>query len=189
VTRSSIIRVVFLACIAAYPLIVYFGLQHLPPGFFAIALMILLGMRYGVLLPSERRIYLPILFIFLAYAVTAALSQSAAMLLYYPAIVNLTMSGVFLYSLRQGEPLLLRIVRARGTVISEHGPVYLYRLTGIWAAFFIVNALVSIWTTTQSIEVWTLYNGFLSYILVGVLVGLEIIFRDYIKQRMGVNKP
>jgi uncharacterized membrane protein len=189
VTRSSIIRAVFLACIVAYPLIVFFGLQHLPPGVFAIALMILLGMRYGVLLPSERPVYLPVLFIYLAYAVTAALSQSATMLLYYPAIVNLTMSGVFLFSLRQGEPLLLRIVRARGIVIGGHGPVYLYRLTGIWAAFFIVNALVSIWTTTQSIEVWTLYNGFLSYFLVGALIGLEVIFRDYFKQRMGVEKP
>jgi uncharacterized membrane protein len=189
VTRSTLVRAAFLACIAAYPFIIFFGLEHLPPSVFAIALMILLGMRYGVLLPSERSIYLPLLFIYLAYAITAALSRSAAMLLYYPAIVNFTMSGVFLLSLRQGEPLLLRLVRARGFEIGPHGPVYLYRLTAIWAAFFIVNALVSTWTSTQSIEVWTLYNGFLSYCLVGALLGLEMLFRGQIKRRMGVEKP
>lgn len=188
-TRSTLIRAVFIVCIAAYPFIILFGLRHLPPSAFGLALLVLLAMRYGVLLPSERPILLPMLLIFLTYALTATVSQSETMLLYYPAVVNFTLSAVFLNSLRQGDPLLLRIIRARGWPVSEHGPKYLYRLTGIWAVFFIINGLVSIWTSTLSLEIWTLYNGFLSYCLVAVLVGVEYVFRRYYKRRMGVENP
>lgn len=188
-TRSTIIRIVFLACIAAYPFIILFGLNHLPPSAFGLALLGLLAMRYGVLLPSERPILLPMLLVFLTYALTATVSQSEAMLLYYPAVVNFTLSAVFLNSLRQGDPLLLRIIRARGWPISEHGPKYLYRLTGLWAAFFITNGLISLWTSTLSLETWTLYNGFISYCLVALLVGVEYLFRRYYKRRMGVEGP
>lgn len=188
-TRSTLIRAIFLAGIAAYPFIILFGLKHLPPSVFGLALLFLLAMRYGVLLPSERPILLPMLLIFLAYALTATLSQSATMLLFYPALVNFTLSGVFLNSLRSGEPLLLRIIRARGMTVSEHGPKYLYRLTAVWAVFFIINGLVSIWTSTLTLEAWTLYNGFLSYCLVALLFGVEYLFRRYYKRRMGVSTP
>jgi uncharacterized membrane protein len=181
--------VAFLACIAAYPFIVFFGLKHLPPSVFGLALLVLLAMRYGILLPAERPVLVPMLLIFVVYALTATLSQSQAMLLYYPAVVNFTLSGVFLNSLRQGDPLLLRIVRARGMHISAHGPRYLYRLTGVWAGFFILNGLTSIWTSTLSIEAWTLYNGFLSYCLVAVFFAVEYVFRRYYKRHKGVAKP
>lgn len=188
-TRSLPIRALFLACIAAYPFLVYFGLQIMPPSAFGLALLVLLAMRYGVLLPSERPILVPMLLIFVTYALTATLSGSQLMLLYYPAVVNFTLCGVFLNSLRQGDPLLLRIIRARGWPVSEHGPMYLYRLTGVWAAFFFLNGLISIWTSTQTIEVWTLYNGFLSYCLVASLFGVEYAFRRYYRRRMGVENP
>ena len=188
-TRSTFIRAIFLACIAAYPFIILFGLKHLPPSAFGLALLVLLAMRYGVLLPGERPILLPMLLIFLGYALTATVSRSEAMLLYYPAVVNFTLCAVFLNSLREGDSLLLRIIRARGWPVSEHGPKYLYRLTAVWAAFFVANGLVSIWTSTMSIEIWTLYNGFLSYCLVAVLVGVEYLFRRYYKRRMGVERP
>jgi len=189
VTRSNLIRGLFVSCIAAYPFIILFGLKYLPPTFFGIALLFLLAMRYGVLLPEERPILVPMLLVFVTYALVAAISGSKMMLLYYPAVVSFTLCGVFLNSLRQGEPLLLRIVRARGLPISVHGPRYLYRLTAIWCGFFIANGLVSIWTSTQRIEIWTFYNGFLSYLLIAAFVGIEVIFRRWYKRRMGVDNP
>jgi uncharacterized membrane protein len=179
----------FLACIAAYPFLIFFGLKYLPPSAIGLALLVLLAMRYGVLLPAERPILVPMLLVFLCYALAAALSKSQVMLLYYPAVVNFTLCGVFLYSLHQGDPLLLRIIRARGMPVSVHGPRYLYRLTAIWAGFFVINGLISIWTSSLSIEAWTLYNGFLSYCLVAVLIAVEYTFRRYYKRRMGVENP
>ena len=186
-TRSTLIRVLFIATIAVYPFIIYFGIEYLPPSFFGLVLVVLLAFRYRVLLPSERPILLPVLLVFVTYAVMATMLKSIVMLLYYPALVNFCLCAVFLNSLRQGDPLLLRIIRARGWPISKHGPRYLYRLTAVWASFFALNGLISIWTSTMTIEVWTLYNGLLSYFLIAALVGGEWVFRRYYKRRMGVE--
>ncbi len=186
-TRQGLIRAAILLCVAAYPFIIFFGLKHFPPSALGLVLLVLLALRYGVLLPAERPILLPVLAIFLTYAATAAISQSQMMLLYYPAVVNFTLSGVFLNSLRSGDPLLLRIIRARGITPNVHTPAYLYWLTGIWAAFFIVNGAISIWTSTQSLEIWTLYNGFLAYCAIAVLAAGEYVFRYFYKRRVGVS--
>lgn len=182
---SGVMRIFFLLVLATYPFIIYFGIQVLPPGFFGLALVTLLAMRYGVLLPKERSILLPLLLLFMVYAVAATVVRSIEMLLYYPALVNFSLLVVFAASLRS-EPLLLRIVRARGMPISVYGPAYLYRLTAIWAGFFAANGLVSLWTARLSIETWTLYNGFLSYFLIAALAGGEYLFRGRYKRRMGV---
>ena len=186
-TRTTLIRALFVTCIAAYPFLIYFGLQHLPPTFFAVLLMILVAMRYGVLLPEERPVVIPMLLIYICYALVAAISGSEMMLLYYPAVVNFTLCGVFLNSLRQGDPLLLRFVRARGVPINEYVPLYMFNLTLIWAVFFIANGAISIWSGFVSMEVWTLYNGFLSYCLVALLIGAEYVFRIWYKKSKGVR--
>jgi len=188
VTRSKLIQALFVTCIAAYPFIVFFGLKYLPPSAIGLVLLVLLAMRFGVLLPAERPILLPMLLVFVGYALTATLSQSEVMLLYYPAVVNFTLFGIFLNSLRLGDPLLLRIIHARGLPVSEHGHRYLYVLTAIWSVFFVVNGLISIWTSTLSLEAWTLYNGFLSYCAIGVLFGVEYVFRLFYYRRMGIDK-
>lgn len=185
-TSGVAIRAVFVACVAVYPLAVYFGLQYFPPAFFGIVLAVLLALRFGVLRPDERTVLLPILLLFFAYAVTTAVLASQTMLLLYPCAVNFSLAAIFLTSLRSPEPLLLRIVRARGMPISVHGPMYLRRLTAVWAGFFVVNGLVALWTTRLSIEAWTLYNGLIAYIIVGVFAAGEFVFRGYYKKRKGV---
>jgi uncharacterized membrane protein len=172
--------------IALYPVIVYFGLQILPPSFFGIALLVLLGLRFGVLLPEERPVLIPVLGTFVVYAVTASVLGSQRMLLFYPVLVSATLCAVFLNSLRHEEPLLLRLLKARGVPLSKYAPRYLYRLTIAWAVFFVVNGSIATWTTTQSLETWTLYNGFLSYCFVAAFAGFEFLFRRWYKRRMGV---
>ena len=186
-SRSSLVRILFVASVAVYPFVVYFGIQHLPPSFFGIFLLVILAFRYGVLLPDERQVLIPVLLVFAAYAVTATLLQNQTMLLYYPALVNACLCAVFLNSLRQGDPILLRFIRARNWPISKHGPQYLYRLTAVWAAFFVLNGTISVWTSTISIEAWTAFNGFISYLLIAALAGGEWLFRRHYKKRMGVE--
>jgi uncharacterized membrane protein len=187
VNAKSTVRILFLISVSAYPFFVYFGLQFFPPSFFAIALAVLLALRYGVLTPSERQVLLPCLAAFFGYAITAALLKSAHMLLFYPVLVNMCLFIVFANSIRHAEPLLLRIVRGRGAPISEHGPKYLFWLTVIWSGVFAINAAIALWTTTQSMQIWVLYNGLIAYIIVAVLIGIEWLFRVYYKRRVGVD--
>jgi len=144
-------------------------------------------MRFGVIRLTERSIVLPGFIVLFLYAATSALLGSTQMLLYYPVLVNALLLVLFAGSLRTKEPLLNRVVRARGTPIGEHTARYLTRLTAIWAGFFLVNGLIAVWTTTSSIETWTIYNGIISYLFVAVLASGEWIYRGYYKKRYGID--
>lgn len=187
--RKLVIRLFFVVGIAIYPFIVYFGVGVLPPSFFALVLAVLLLVRLGVLGPEERGVMMPVLAVFLAYAIATIVWPGRTILLYYPVLVNLCLCAVFAGSLWQKEPFLLRVVRARGVQVSEHGPKYLHRLTAFWAVFFALNGAVAIWTTTLSMKVWTIYNGLVSYIIVALLMGGEWLFRQRYKKRMDLRNP
>jgi uncharacterized membrane protein len=171
---------------AFYPIVVYLGLQHLPVSFFGLLLLALVLARWGVMLPSERRILLPLLAGLLVYSILTALSGSQRMLLFYPALINFTLSALFALSLRQEESILLRLVRARNVKISEYGPAYINRLTGLWAVYFAFNGVAAIVSGYLSLEIWALYNGLISYVILAVLIVTELVFRGYYKRRKGV---
>jgi uncharacterized membrane protein len=187
VSHPTIFRAIIVVLAALYPFIIYFGIRILPPGFFGLVLAVLLMLRFGLVKPEERFTALRIGAILLVYAIASALVGSVQMLLYYPVLVNGVLCILFASSLRKEEPLLLRIVRARGTAISEHTSRYLTRLTAVWAGFFVVNGMIALWTTTASMEIWTLYNGLISYLIVAVMILGELIFRRHYKKRVGAE--
>jgi uncharacterized membrane protein len=182
---SGLVRAVFVVVLTLYPLAVYFGIRHLPVSFFALLLLALLIVRFGVLRPAERKFMLPVLLGIAAFSVAAAVTGSQALLLAYPVLVNLGLCALFALSLREPEPLLLRVARARGMEIDRYAPPYLRRLTAIWAVFFALNALAAFVTIHLSIGVWAVYNGLVSYILVGLLIVGEVVFRRHYKRRLG----
>jgi uncharacterized membrane protein len=183
---SGPIRAVFFVFLSLYPFIVYFGIRHLPVSFFALVLLAVLMLRFGLIRPDERRFMLPLLAALAVFAATAALTSSQALLLAYPVLVNLGLCALFAMSLRSGEPLLLRLARARNMEINEHALPYLRRLTAIWAAFFALNAAVAFVTVHLSIGVWAVYNGFVSYVIIGLLLVGEVLFRRHYKRRHGL---
>lgn len=185
--QAIIFRVTFIVLLALYPFIIYFGLRILPASFFGLILAVLLLMRFGLIRPGERATALPVIGILLGYAITSAVVGSTKMLLYYPVLVNSILFVLFAGSLSTKESLLLRIVRARGIPISDHTPGYLTRLTAVWAGFFVINGMIAVWTTTQSMEIWTIYNGMISYLLVAALAVGEWIFRRHYKRRLGID--
>lgn len=180
-------RVGFFILLALYPFVVYFGIRVLPPSFFGILLALAVAARFAVLEREDRVLALPVLTLLLVYSIIAAVVGRAQALLYYPVLVNLLLCLLFVVSVLNKNPLLLRLVRARGIPLSEYGPPYLTRLTVVWAGFFAANCLVALWTTTTSMETWTLYNGLISYLLVGLLLGAEWIFRRYYKRKLGIG--
>ena len=172
-----------------YPFIVYFGLSYFPPSFFGLVLVALLAIRFGVIKSDERKLMLPILLIFTVYAAAMMIFDNTRMVLYYPALVNFVMFFVFANSLRGEESILLRLVNARGMITSKHTPGYLFWLTGLWAVFFVLNGLISIWTSSLSLHAWTLYNGLISYFIIAILLAAEWLYRRHYKKKKGVIDP
>lgn len=187
--RANVVKALVALFFVAYPFIVYFGLNYFPPSFFGLVLVILLAIRFGVIKPDERKLMLPILLVFVVYAIATVIFDNTRLVLYYPALVSFVMCFVFANSLRDAEPLLLRLVKARGMVTSKHTPGYLFWLTGLWAVFFVINGLVSLWTSSVSLAAWTLYNGLISYFIVAVLMIGEWFYRRHYKKKKGVIDP
>ena len=187
--QANVVKLLVAIFFVSYPFIVFFGLSYFPPSFFGLVLMALLAFRYGVIKSDERMLMLPILLVFLTYAVAMVVIDNDRMVLYYPALVSFVMCAVFANSLRHEESLLLRLVKARGMTTSSHTPGYLFWLTGLWALFFLLNGLVSLWSSTVSLSVWTLYNGLISYFIVAILSAGEWLFRRHYKKKKGVIDP
>lgn len=187
--RTKAVKTLIALLFIAYPFIVYFGLNYFPPSFFGLVLVGLLAIRFGVIKSDERKLMLPVLLVFAIYAIVTAVLDSTRMVLYYPALVSFVMGFVFAYSLRDEEPLLLRLVNARGMITSQYTAGYLFWLTGMWAIFFVLNGLVSIWTSSISLRVWTLYNGLISYFIVAILIAGEWLYRRHYKKKKGVINP
>jgi uncharacterized membrane protein len=49
--------------------------------------------------------------------------------------------------------------------------------------FFAANGSIAWWTTDQSMNIWTLYNGLIAYVAMGVMFGGEWLIRQRVMRR------
>lgn len=110
--------------------------------------------------------------------------REAQLLLWYPLVVNLVMLALFGGSLFSRMPIIERLARWREGELSPAAVRYTRRVTQIWCGFFVVNGSVSLWTCLQgNLSAWTLWNGMLSYCLMGALFAGEWLVRQRVKRR------
>lgn len=62
---------------------------------------------------------------------------------------------------------------------------YTRNLTYVWALFTFLNFLVSFGTIFFSEKIWAIYNGFISYVLVGLIFIIEYIVRGFFRKKHG----
>ena len=98
----------------------------------------------------------------------------------YPILLSLGLFCVFGYSLVRPPTVVERIARLREPDLPQDAIPYLRGVTLVWLVFFLANAAVSAATALSgSLELWTLYNGFLSYLIMGALFAGELVVRRY----------
>jgi uncharacterized membrane protein len=114
--------------------------------------------------------------------VISVLLRSPEAVLYYPVLVNAMFLLAFASSFFQSQTLIERLARRLDPNLPPHGVRYTRKVTFAWCLFFAVNGSVALWTTTQSMDVWTLYNGLISYIAMGVMFGGEWLIRQRLKR-------
>ena len=96
---------------------------------------------------------------------------------YYPVVVNLGLFIVFFSSTFQERTVIQKFALAMEPDAKEWVLKYTRNLTYLWSIFMFLNFLVSLATVFLSKEIWILYNGFISYMLVGLFFGIEYIIR------------
>jgi uncharacterized membrane protein len=175
---------VLLAVGLAYPFLVYFGLQLLPAGFCAIGLFVLLALRLAFSRKPDSRNTLPYLIAGLVLLILAARSPMVG-LKAYPVLLSLAFGAGFAYSLIWPPTIIEQIARIRHPDLPLSVNSYLRKVTIAWLMFFLINAALSAATAVSgSLKLWTLYNGFISYIAMGVMFAGEFLIRQVVHQRI-----
>ncbi|WP_262190132.1 COG4648 family protein [Serratia grimesii] len=168
-----------------YPLAIWFGLSHWGTTVLAPLLVTVFTLRLFVLRGKLRQQMwlgkaLAIVGILLALA-SWALKQSH-WLLYYPVLVNALLLLLFAYSLFAPPTVVERLARITEPQLDAVGVAYTRKVTQVWCGFFIVNGAIALATCLSGdITLWTLYNGGISYLLMGALMGIEWIVRKRIR--------
>ncbi len=162
-----------------YPLAVYLLLGRFEPYGLALLLCVLALLRAGV---RRDPFWLWVALATAALAAWAALANAALPLKLYPVLVNVGLLLAFGISLRHGPPLVERMARLREPDLPPIAVRYTRRVTEVWCGFFVFNggmALVTaLWTSER---IWALYNGLLSYVLIGVLFAGEWLVRQRVR--------
>lgn len=168
----------------AYPVIVYFGLGVVSPRIILIAAIIFVIIR-GAMFFIARKYGAGLIACIVAVILSAAGFASEVLALrFYPVIISGTLALVFALSLFSGMPIIERFARLQTPELDTFGVSYTRNLTKVWIAFFILNGLISLWTILYAtLEIWTLYNGLISYVLIAVLFVGEWPVRRIIKAR------
>ena len=175
--------------IFAYPLAVYWGVSSFGIGSSAIVIAGLFLFRFFCppITKTVVKYAKAVRFLAAVGVILASLSwlmQDSRWFLYYPVAVNLIFLALFSYSLIQPPSMIERFARLKEPDLPESGVKYTRMITKIWCLFFFLNGLAALYTSVvSSLEVWTLYNGFISYLLIGFLVSGEYFYRVYYLKR------
>ncbi len=102
---------------------------------------------------------------------------------FYPPICNVVIFLIFFSSLFAKETVIQKFVRFSGEKLEKPAWIYTRRITYVWCVFTFLNLLISIWTMFLSDNIWMIYNGFISYILVGLVFCIEYIVRIILRKR------
>ena len=169
--NNAPVRAASAAVVACYPFAVFFAIKN---GCGDAAVAVLLGaVLLGFFLNRQKIL----LFCGISILALSAVFRRAELVKLYPVVMNFTVMAIFALSLKR-KPLVQIIgERMRGTTLPSEGIEYARKATLAWAAFMLFLGLCSLATVFMQNEVWAVFNGFLSYILIALMFFCEHLAR------------
>lgn len=166
----------------AYPVGVYFGLHYLEPRALGLLLLILIAARFILARKRLNRAnlvsLLPVTVATTLLCLLILVFNETSMVRLNPALVNLVLLLTFGYTLYNPPSMIERLARVSGSQIAGPAIAYTRNVTAVWCLFFLLNGAAALYTCFfASLETWTLYNGLIAYILVGLLFLAEYCVR------------
>ena len=169
----TIITKIFFGCfIVAYPFIIFYALkQNVAVKF--IGLLLLLMIVFSFLRNKNK-------FMFLAGLILVSFViffNQEIFLKLYPVLMNASVCTIFTLSLNK-TPLITQFAqKMQKEPLDQSAIIYTHHATIAWAIFMFINTLISFATVFMANEIWVLYNGFISYVLIGTMMLTEYIIR------------
>lgn len=194
----QIALILFGLLVVAYPFAVYFGLQVLSLRQLALVLFAIFVIRLFLLAKgsemqqaSSSTLFTKVTgyggaLVGVGLLLVVVVSNEAVLLRFYPVCMNLLMLLLFVWTLLNPPSAIERVARRFDPNLSELGVRHTRQVTQVWCLFFIINGAVAGYTALYaSMDTWTLYNGFIAYLLMGLLFAGELLVRYIRKQRAG----
>ncbi len=166
-----------------YPFLVYLSKDSVQPRYLAFFLAAVLLLR-GACDKRNRVVWhwAVLASASVLFMLAAGWANKPGLLLAYPVFVSLMFFGVFSYSLAYPPTVVERLARMQDPGLPPQGVVYTGKVTRVWCGFFLVNASASLATVWHGDPwLWSLYNGFVSYLLMAVLMLGEMLVRKRIR--------
>ncbi len=104
----------------------------------------------------------------------------------YPLLISGILLFQFAWSLRYPPSMIEKFARLaqRNIALPPETCAYCRRVTWVWVGFFCLNIALSVLTALcDSWGLWALYNGVISYVLIGLLMGGEWLVRRYMQAK------
>ena len=184
---NRLLTIVLTAIFILYPIIVYVGLTTFSPSALALVLLAMLLLRLSLTLRltiEKVRRLLPLSVAAIIPVTFSMVFNSERALLLTPVVINATLLFTFSLTLLRGPNMIARFAALSEPVMTSAIIAYCRKVTIIWCLFFLMNGLIATYTVFYaSKEYWTLYNGLISYILIGTLLAGEWLVRRKVKQR------
>jgi len=178
---TAIGAVIITVLFVLYPFLVYLGLAYARLS--AVAILVILISIGRLVFYRRSAVFLRSSAVWISaggilLAGTMLLRGSSDAMLFYPAFVNIVLLTVFVYSLIFPPTVITRLARRHDPGLPDSGIRYTRNVTLVWSAFFLLNGLVALYTAVwTTIEIWTIYNGFVAYVLMGALMAGEWLLR------------
>ena len=167
-----------------YPLLAALGVRHVGPNWVILGLLALIALRA---LPALRAkvpggLTWGLLFVAGAVALVALIDRELSVRL-YPALMSAAMLLTFAQTIWRPPSMIERFARLINPNLDEEGVRYARNVTLIWCAFFVANCAMGVWTALYADwPLWTLYNGLIAYIGIGILFFGEVLVRPLFRK-------
>ena len=167
----KIIKFIGVGIVILYPFAVFFALKkRIALRFFALLLLVLAGISFV----RNKNIWFFICVLLLGLGL--AVYNNDIFLKLYPVLMNISMCLMFALSLRT-KPLMEKFAAKMGYVLNEKQKEYAKFMTCVWAIFMFCIAVISFGTVFLSDSIWVLFNGLISYVLIGMMMLIEFVVR------------
>lgn len=182
---KMVVNGLFILITGLYPVLIYKGLTFFDGRILAVIVCSVLGVRS--LLTFKKSPVGAVGFLMVAVLIggSVLLSGNSLYLKLYPVLTSLTALGIFGTSLIFPPSIIEKFARLEFKDKPMPPPVVAYtrRVTQVWCGFFAMNASIALYTVFLSLKAWTLYNGLISYVLMGTLFAGEFIYRHLVVKK------
>lgn len=159
-----------------YPLAIWFGEGKVEPRYLAMLLLLAAAARLPALKVSPAARWSAGAALLLAAG--AVWANALLPLKLYPVLVNAALLVAFGVSLTSPQSMVERMARLTEPDLPPAAVAYTRTVTKVWCVFFVINGSIALGTALWASQAqWSLYNGVIAYVLMGLLFAGEYLVR------------